>query len=344
MDSVHDTTHEPEIVGPVDLCDGRGRLNPQAVGWSRRPLHRCNLRGFPFRKKRWNYWAFTSDRYLVSATVADVDYLGLAFVYFLDFDTRRYLEQTVATLLARGVRLPPTTVEDVIFEHPRLKVALISEGSGTRVRVESPSFGGLPLTADLLAERPEGHETLNVVIPWSRTRFQFTSKQVALPASGIIAIGDERFTMAAGNSFGCLDFGRGVWRYRCLWNWGAGAGASRGRTIGLNLGGTWTDGTGMTENGIWLDGRLTKIGADLAWEYDRRNLMKPWAVRTARSDQVNVRFCPFFERMAKTDLLLMRSEVHQMFGRYEGAVVAEGGERVSVDGLIGWVEHHEARW
>ena len=39
-------TKEREINEPVDLAapDGR-RLNPDAVGWSRRPLHRANLRG-----------------------------------------------------------------------------------------------------------------------------------------------------------------------------------------------------------------------------------------------------------------------------------------------------------
>ena len=39
------TTHEPEITEPVDLCLPDGRLNPAAVGWTRRPLHRANLRG-----------------------------------------------------------------------------------------------------------------------------------------------------------------------------------------------------------------------------------------------------------------------------------------------------------
>jgi hypothetical protein len=53
---------------------------------------------------------------------------------------------------------------------------------------------------------------------------------------------------------------------------------------------------------------------------------------------------PFFERVAKTDLRVMRSEVHQVFGRYSGAVVAESGEKLEIDGLVGWVEQHRARW
>jgi hypothetical protein len=82
-------TTEPEITSPVDLCDGRGRLNPQARGWSRRPLHRANLRGPRGRRKRWDYWCVVSDEVAVAITYADVDYLGLASVWVLDRATGR---------------------------------------------------------------------------------------------------------------------------------------------------------------------------------------------------------------------------------------------------------------
>ena len=49
-------THEQELTEPVDLCtpDGR-RLNPEATGFSRTPLHTGNLRGSWGRTKRWDY-------------------------------------------------------------------------------------------------------------------------------------------------------------------------------------------------------------------------------------------------------------------------------------------------
>ena len=37
---------ERELTGPVDLCDQRGRLNPEARGWSRQPMLRANLYEF----------------------------------------------------------------------------------------------------------------------------------------------------------------------------------------------------------------------------------------------------------------------------------------------------------
>jgi len=339
------STTEPELTRPLDLCTPRGRLRKSAVGWSRQPLHRSNIRGHWPRKKRWNYWAVTSDKYLFSATVANLDYLGVVFVYFLDFETRRFIEKTITVPLGRGCDLPETVEGDIRFRHDRMSVNLLDAPvGGTQIGARAARFGGEPLEADIAVTRPVGHETLNVVIPWSRDRFQFTSKQNTLPAAGVVRIGDAEYVFEEGNSFACLDYGRGVWPMSSFWNWGAGSGLQNGRTVGLNLGGGWTDGTGMTENGICVDGRLTKIGDDLDLDYDPSDYLRPWTVRTSGSQRVDLRLEPFYERVAKTDLKLFKSEVHQVFGHYSGTVVTETDEAVTIDGLIGWVEQHEARW
>src|SRR5438132_1496466 len=180
-----------------------------------------------------------------------------------------------------------------------MRVALTDEGAGTRIRVEAANFGGMRLRAVIIVERLETHETLNVVIPWTDIQFQYTSKQNTLPASGYVQLGYERLEFTV-PSFGCLDYGRGVWPEHTVWNWGAASGAQNGRTIGLNLGGRWTDGTGMTENGICIDGRLTKISEDLVFEYDASARMKPWRVHTAVSDAVGLTFEPEFERVSES--------------------------------------------
>lgn len=336
--------HEPELTDPVALCDERGRLLPASIGWSRQPLHLCNLQGRWPRKKRWNYWCITGPSFLLSVTLADLDYLGLASVYFLEYESKRLIEQTVTVPLGRGLDLPPTVNADVVFDHRKLRIGLREEGAGTHIRVESPAFGGAPLAADLLVERPPGHETLNVVIPWSDRLFQFTSKQNTLPAHGEVVLGADVYRFDPDETFGCLDYGRGIWPYSTKWNWGACSGRRGGRTIGLNLGGTWTDGAGMNENGVCIDGRLTKISEDLVFTYDRSDYMKPWTIRTRSSGRVDLRLVPFFERVARTNLLVLRSEVHQVFGPYSGTVVTDDGDAIALDGILGWVEQHDARW
>lgn len=101
-----ETALEQEILsGPVMLCTPEGRLNRGGVGWSRHPLHLCNLSGSWGRKKKWNYWCVTSSTHLFSATLSTLDYAGLAFVYVLDFKTGRFHEQSVLVPLARGCKI-----------------------------------------------------------------------------------------------------------------------------------------------------------------------------------------------------------------------------------------------
>lgn len=69
-------THENEITEPVDLCLPDGRLDPAAVGWSRVPLHRADLRGWG-RAKQWEHWCVTTPNHLVALTVSGLDFLAL---------------------------------------------------------------------------------------------------------------------------------------------------------------------------------------------------------------------------------------------------------------------------
>src|SRR6185295_2310387 len=87
---------EPELTRPVDLCDAQGRLNPDAVGWSRRPLVRANLRGPWLRRKRWNFWNWISPRFVFSVTLADIDYAAFCQMTFTDFETGRSVARLAA--------------------------------------------------------------------------------------------------------------------------------------------------------------------------------------------------------------------------------------------------------
>lgn len=333
------STHEREITAPVSLARPGGGLDPAAVGWSRRPLHDTALPGGWGRRKKWEYWCFTTPTHLIAVTVSDLDYLALTGVYFLEYGGAEHEVNAMAPL-GLGVRLPDTLDgADIAVTSGKVRVSVRREAAGTRVRAACATPGG-PLTADLYAALPEGHESMNVVIPWDERRYQFTSKQVARPAEGTVTLGRRSFDLAGG--WAVLDHGRGRWPYDTLWNWGAASGTSAGRTVGLQLGGKWTDGTGLTENALLLDGGLTKIGADLAWEYDEADLRRPW--RVTAPGAVDLTFTPFHERRVKTDAVLLANRTHQLFGHYSGTVHPDGSPPLAVDGLLGWAEQVHMRW
>lgn len=334
---------ERELTKPVNLCDANGRLHPNAVGWSRKPLHSCNLSGRWPRKKRWNYWAVTSETHLFSVTVSNLDYAGLVFVYVADFANDRLNEMTQIVPFGKGCDLPDTVNADVVFKRAGLHVEMLQTDNGVDLAVAVTDFDGLPLDANFAITTPPHHDTLNVVIPWDEKTFQFTSKQNTLPTVGTVTFGNETIQFSGEQSFACLDYGRGIWPRHGAWNWGSASGRQNGRSLGLNLGGQWTDGTGLTENGVCVDGTLTKLSEDLHWHYDKGNFMQPWHI-SAPSGSIDLTFTPFMERVAASNLWLIQSEVHQMFGRYDGTIKTDEGETITIKNLIGWAEDHVAKW
>ena len=345
-------THERELTSPVELCRPDGRsLNPEARGWSRTPLHTANLRGRWGRSKRWDYWCVLSPGLAVAVTYANVDYLGLATVWWVDFHTGATGGCEPALPLARGVALPERPGSAPLrYRGAKSSVDIVDDPAGTNITAEWTEVGGLTARLDLRIDLPEGHESLNVVIPWSDRRFQFTSKHQARPAHGSLTIGDQMRSIGptvaepAGEAWGVLDVGRGRWPYRTRWNWGGGAGRTNaGRVVGLQFGGKWTEGTGFTENGLIVDGRLTKIGDELEWTYDWADPMTPWRVRH-HDGSVDLTLDPTFDRHTKVNALVLATEVHQVFGTWSGHVTDAEGERHDITEMLGFAEESRSRW
>ncbi len=332
-----------EIKSNTQLCDAKGNLNPEAVGWSRKPLHHCNLKGrFP-RKKKWDYWCITGDRFLFSATIAHIDYLSLAGMYFLEYETGRFIKRGAVKLFPRNPKMADTVEQTEYFSQCKTRFLFEQTTNHMNMSVHTGRLLGKPFNADIQISRPEEKESLNVVIPWNRTTFQFTSKQQCLPAEGRLFWGEETFVFAPGSAFACLDYGRGIWPCRSAWNWASFSGFSGTNEVGINMGAKWTDGTGMNENGILFNGRLHKIHEDIRFEYDVKDFMRPWRMQSMSSDTVRLEFVPFYERADSANLLLIRSKTHQMFGHYHGTLKINGNT-IPIEGCVGWAEEHKACW
>ena len=243
---------EREITRPVALCTPDGRLNPDAVGWSRRPLHDCALPG----------------------VVGTAQAVGLLGRHRPGLRAQRHLRRRRLPRPRR--RVVPRLRDRGDGRHARSRPLARRQGDArprsraatmrfTRTRPAARRSSRRTAAPDCgprrarrrrfdrrrARARPPDHESLSVVIPWSDRRFQFTNKDVARPAAGSSRGADRSYDLAEGTSWGTLDFGRGKWPYRTHWNWGAGAGwSSTGDRLGVQLGGKWTDGTGMTENAL----------------------------------------------------------------------------------------------
>lgn len=352
---------EREIITPVPLVRPDGRLNRDAVGWSRTPLHDTSgltngWRGTG-RNKRWEYWLVMTPDLFVSQTISDIDYAGVHTIWAYEISTGRLFDESAIVPLAVGTRIPGRLGDGPAWGGTAdLSGRLKAPGPGViRARAEESADGAhLQATAasrtpsaiasvawDVHAGRMGRGESLAVVVPWSDTRFQYTVKDPLRPASGWIDIDGARHALPAGESWAILDHGRGRWPYSMWWNWAAGAGRlADGRAVGLQMGGKWTDGTGARENAVIIEGTLHPIHEDLEWTYDEDAWMQPWR---ARSASVDLELRPFWNHASSTDLRLLSTAANQVFGHWHGTIVT-AGETLEIDGVMGFAEDVRNRW
>lgn len=332
---------EREITAPVALTRADGRLDPEAVGWTRTPLITTDGVGRGWfgrgRNKRWEYWCVTTPTHVVAVVASDIDYAGVHGIWLLDRATGEAIAHDAIAPLARGTTLPGTLGAGPVRVHTKqVEIAIDEVDGGTRIHAR-----GDRVEVDVLAHRPEGHECLGVVVPWSDRLFQYTVKDVARPATGTVRVDGHEHVVPAGDSWATLDHGRGRWPYRVHWNWGAGSGRTEGRVVGIQVGGKWTDGTGSVENSLLVDGHLTKISEELVWDYDTGNWMAPWRVS---GTDVELVFTPFHLKRSVTDLKVFGAWTHQCFGHWNGRIRDDSGTWVRVEDVVGWAEDVHNRW
>ena len=341
-----------EITQPGTLLDKQGHLSQ--VGWSRKPLLDCNLENANFytfhalqrfRIKRWDYYAVFTPRRFFSATIADLGYAGNIFVYTLDFLTGELHEEGLVIPLGKGIELErnPETGE-ACFSNEKASLNFTVNGGERHIDVRWPAFDrGRGIQAEVFLSTLPRHESMNIIIPIGSKRFYDNTKINCMPARGFIQYGDVREELRPDTCVGSLDWGRGVWEYRSFWNWASASGfLTNGQTIGLNLGQGFGDLSQATENAVIVNGRVHKLGV-VRFHYKSGEYMKPWHF-TDDEGRLDLVFTPFKDRTARTNLGIIFSEVHQMFGLYNGRVILDDGSPLEIHDLIGFAEEHQARW
>jgi len=335
--------HEITTAGPLLATDGRLLER----GWARRPLRDANLEcAAPgllqrLRCKRWDYYGIWTPHWFASATLSHIGYLGLAFVYAVDLRDGRIAGDTRLRPFGHGMQLPRNSDSgDSAFDDGRLRLAFDLTSETRRVYAADAAFDdarGLSIEVELAT--PPTHDSIVMCTPMGGDRFFYNRKLNGLRSRGQVRWGEQTEPALLGQ----LDWGRGVWPYRSHWLWASANGsAADGRVIGLNLGAGFGDLRRGTENALFIDGRLHKLGA-VIFDCDAHDYTRPWRLCDDQG-RLDITLRVVAERVDASNVGLLCSEVHQCFGRYAGFVVADDGERLTLAELPGFAEEHFARW
>ena len=324
------------------------------AGWSPQPILDSNLENANFytlkflqslRMKRWDYYGLTTKTHYFSFTVSDIGYLGMVFAYVVDFENRKMHEETISIPFASGVTIPRNSQDGITqYKNDKVNLTFYTTNDQRKLSVNWANFENeQALKAEYKLNQRAGHESMNLVIPIEKRRFYFNRKINCLPATGWVEYLGQKYDLTPDTALGNLDWGRGVWAYDSFWVWASASGFTADqRTIGLNMGYGFGDTSAASENAFILDGKIHKI-RKIEFKYNPKDFMQPWTM-VSEDQRINLTFQPFLDRTAKTDVKLLYSEVHQMFGKYSGSLVTDTGETIEINGLIGFAEEHHARW
>ncbi|MGQ0711827.1 MAG: DUF2804 domain-containing protein [Rhodoferax sp.] len=338
---------QTEVTHSMPLLDPNGHLTQ--AGWARQPhwhYQRAAVRAPRWRIKEWDYYSVLSGdgRFGLALTLADLGYLGLGAVCFLDFERRHYHQ--VDTLLPFPMgRLGLGADSDcgaVELATRALSLRLDYGPGQRRLSFSAPGLrnaeGQCGLQGEIVLAQPVGLESINIATSWAENRraFYYNRKINCMPAQGRFCIGASTYTLDPERDFGALDWGRGHWTYKNRWFWGSASGTLDGHVLGWNIGYGFSDRSPASENTLFWDGVAHKL-AEVRFHYNPRNYLEPW--RFSSSDgRFEMQFAPLLERRSHTHLGLIRSEQHQVFGHYSGTLVLDNAQRVEVARMLGFAE------
>ena len=82
---------------------------------------------------------------------------------------------------------------------------------------------------------------------------------------------------------------------------------------------------------------------DIIFTCDDQNLKSLYTM-TLPDGRLALVFTPTYERVDKSDTLVLKSGGQQMFGRCKVKGLTISGEKLDIIDLIGWVEEYNAKW
>ena len=340
-----------EITERIPLLDGEGNLTQAGFAKRLLPVYdRKKVRGGLTRLKEWDYYYIGNSRFGLALTIADNSYMGLDSISFLSFEGEPWeVTKSPMSVLPMGrTGLPSTSAAGITASSGKKHAILFQVGEGKRqLTAHMDDFkDGKPLDAQItLTGEPE--ESMVICTPFEKkAHFYYNQKINCMRAGGTVRIGEAEYRFEPEDSFAVLDWGRGVWTYHNTWYWGSASGLVEGADFGFNIGYGFGDTSAATENMLFYRGRahkLSRVDFGIPMKDGREDYLKPWRF-TSDDGRFEMDFVPVIDRASCTDVKLIKSDQHQVFGRFSGTAVLDGGDRLEVRDLFGFAEKVENKW
>lgn len=296
-----------------------------------------------YKIKEWDYYLIYNNEYGLALTVADNGYIGALSASILNFKTGTYKTMSSVELLTFGKYNMPESPSHGHVNVVNKGISIDFDVNGQRrLSVNYPKFmDNKTLEGSVVLDQDFEQDTMVIATPFTKKHaFYYNQKVMCMPAQGQFTLGEDVFTFGEG-SFGILDWGRGVWTFKNTWYWGGASGTINNKPFGFNIGYGFGDTSAATENMLFYDGighKLEDIEFHVPDDY-----LDLWTF-TSSDGRFEMIFRPLFDRADKVNMVLIKTEQHQVFGYYSGKAILDDGTVIELDQFLGFAEKVYNKW
>lgn len=310
---------------------------------------RGDIKASALRIKEWDYYYFGDDNYGIALTLDDNGYMGLASCSILDFKNKTYINKANMFWFCLGkVNMPKTSVDGSIHKIGKnYDLNFINENGKRHLIGNFKNVEGKTLFVDVTLELTTPHSMV-IATPFKKDKhFYYNQKINLLSLKGHFQFGDLTYYFKP-NSFGVLDWGRGVWTYKNTWYWSSVSGKYKDMNIGFNLGYGFGDTSKASENMLFINDEAFKLN-DCTFNIPLNNkkeedYLKTWTITSNDdSDEINLKFVPILDRHDKTNALILSQDAHQVFGKFSGYFKVKN-QKFEFEDLMGFAEKVSNKW
>ena len=342
--------NQHEITERRPLLDASGNLTEPGYAKSLLPVYRRgDIKANKLRIKEWDYYCINNGHFALALTIADNSYMGLDSISLLNLDEGWEITKSPMKAFTNGKVCLPESSErgDVHSAGRNYSILFKNEGDRRVLIAQMKNFGpeGSLYAKVTLTDIPA--ESMVIATPFDKDKhFYYNQKINCMRARGQVRLGEKTYVFDPADSFGVLDWGRGVWTYHNTWYWGSASGQVEGVPFGWNIGYGFGDTSAASENMLFYGGKahkLSQVRFHIPQREGRDDFLSPWRF-TSDDGRFEMKFVPILDRAACTDVKLIKSDQHQVFGRFTGTATLDDGTVIRVRDMIGFAEKVENKW
>lgn len=330
------------------LLDENGNLCEAGYSFKMvKEYQRSAIKAGKSRIKEWDYYYIGNDKYGIALTIDDNSYMNLMSVSILDFEKKSFITKSYMGFLSFGkVGFPSSSViGDLRFKNKNCDMNFYNDGTKRHLVCYFKNLkDGKDFNCDVILNET-CKDSMVIATPFNKPKhFYYNQKINCLHAKGYAMFGNEKIDL--NDCYGVLDWGRGVWTYKNTWYWASMSGIQDGIRIGFNLGYGFGDTSKASENVLFYNDEAFKLN-DVCFNIPgdgtkNINYMEPWHF-TSKDGCIDMIFTPIVDRHDDTNVIILKSLQHQVFGKYNGYIIVQG-RKIEIKDMLGFAEKVHNCW